>query len=225
MSAGFEGALVFVASFAVIGSGILELRKGPELQEIGVGLAITGTLAVVNLVLGMALVMIGRRTHSIVLVANGKHVLTDVYTTGAAIIGLVLVLMTGKEVLDAWAAILIGFCIMAGGFSLLRSAVAGLMDRMPKDLNRQLDQAIEQCRPGSIIKEIHEKRARLLSDEIWLEMHVLVDGSIPVAEAHNAVTEFEQSLDQAVPDHRVRVISHIEPIEHDRAHPSGHQPH
>jgi len=225
LSAGFEGALVFVASFAVIGSGILELRKGPELQEIGVGLAITGTLAVVNLVLGMALVMIGRRTHSIVLVANGKHVLTDVYTTGAAIIGLVLVLMTGKEVLDAWAAILIGFCIMAGGFSLLRSAVAGLMDRMPKDLNRQLDQAIEQCRPGSIIKEIHEKRARLLSDEIWLEMHVLVDGSIPVAEAHNAVTEFEQSLDQAVPDHRVRVISHVEPIEHDRAHPSGHQPH
>ncbi len=221
-SAGFEGALVFVASFAVIGSGVLALRNGPDLQDVGIGLAITGALAVINLALGMTLVLIGRRTHSLVLVANGKHVLTDVYTTAAAIIGLVLVLLTGKEILDAWAAIIIGFFIMAGGFSLLRSAVAGLMDRMPKDLSRQLDRNIEQCLPDSIIKDIHEKRARLLSDEIWLEMHVLVDGSIPVAEAHDAVTEFEKSLDQAMPDFRLHVVSHIEPVEHDRAHPDGH---
>ncbi len=221
-SAGFEGALVFVASFAVIGSGILELRRGTGLQDIGVGLAITAVLAIVNLALGVTLVAIGRRTHSIVLIANGKHVLTDVYTTAAAIIGLVLVLATGKEILDALAAIVIGFFIMAGGFSLLRSAVAGLMDRMPKELNRQLDDAIKQSRSGSIIKDIHETRARLISDEIWLEMHVLVDGSIPVTEAHDAVTEFERALEQAMSGHRLHVVSHIEPVEHEGAHPEGH---
>ena len=121
-SAGFEGALVFVASFAVIGSGLYELWRGPEVEKIGLGLAITICLAVINLALGITLVTVGRRNSSIVLVANGKHVLTDVYTTAAAIVGLALVLLTGRDILDPLSAILIGFLIMAGGFSLLRSA-------------------------------------------------------------------------------------------------------
>lgn len=221
-SAGFEGALVFVASFAVIGSGLYELRKGPDLQDIGVGLAITCVLAVVNLVLGLTLVMVGRKSNSIVLIANGKHVLTDVYTTAAAIVGLVLVLATGKEILDPISAIAIGFLIMAGGFSLLRSAVAGLMDRMPADLKLQLEAAVEQCREGSIIKDIHEMRPRLVNDEIWLELHVLVDGRIPVTEAHDAVTQFELALDRALSKHRLHINSHIEPVEHNHAHPKGH---
>ena len=96
-SAGFEGALVFVASFAVIGSGLYELQQGPDCEAIGVGLAITCVLAVINLALGVTLVTVGRQHNSIVLVANGKHVLTDVYTTAAAIVGLVLVLATGQR--------------------------------------------------------------------------------------------------------------------------------
>ncbi len=222
-SAGFEGALVFVASFAVIGSGIYELRQGPDLQDISIGLAITCGLAVVNLALGMSLVMVGRRSNSIVLIANGKHVLTDVYTTGAAIVGLTLVLATGKEILDPLSAIAIGFLIMAGGFSLLRSAVAGLMDRMPAELKSQLEAAIAECRTGSIILDIHEMRPRLVNDEIWLELHVLVDGDIPVTEAHDAVTQFELCLDQIMSGHRMHITSHIEPVEHNHAHPQGHE--
>ena len=222
-SAGFEGALVFVASFAVIGSGLYELWRGPEVEKIGLGLAITIFLAVINLALGMTLVTVGRRNSSIVLVANGKHVLTDVYTTAAAIVGLVLVLLTGRDILDPLAAILIGFLIMAGGVSLLRSAVAGLMDRMPAELSHELDEAVESCRAGSIIKDVHEMCARLVNDEIWLEMHVLVDGSIPVTRAHDAVTRFEKELDRSMSRHRLRISSHIEPVEHNRAHPEGHQ--
>lgn len=221
-SAGFEGALVFVASFAVIGSGLYELSKGPDLQDIGVGLAITCALAVVNLILGVTLVKVGRKSNSIVLIANGKHVLTDVYTTAAAIVGLILVLATGKEILDPISAIAIGFLIMAGGFSLLRSAVAGLMDRMPVDLKRQLEVAVEECRADSIIKDIHEIRPRLVNDEIWLELHVLVDGRIPVTEAHAAVTRFELALDRTMSGHRLHISSHIEPAEHNHAHPDGH---
>ena len=172
--------------------------RGPEVEKIGLGLAITICLAVINLALGITLVTVGRRNSSIVLVANGKHVLTDVYTTAAAIVGLVLVLLTGREILDPLSAIVIGFLIMAGGFSLLRSAIAGLMDRMPAELSHELDAAVESCRAGSIIKDVHEMRARLVNDEIWLEMHVLVDGSIPVTEAHDAVTRFEKELDRSM---------------------------
>ena len=66
-------------------------------------------------------------------------------------------------------------------------------------------------------------RARLVNDEIWLEMHVLVDGSIPVTQAHDAVTRFEKELDRSMSSHRLRISSHIEPAEHNRAHPEGHQ--
>ncbi len=221
-SAGFEGALVFVASLAVIGSGVLGLWRGPEVKEIGVGIIITFALALINLALGTALVAIGKRNNSIVLEANGKHVLTDVYTTAAAIVGLILVLLTGRTILDPLAAIAIGFLIMAGGFSLLRSAVAGLMDRMPPDLNQELEEAVEACRAGSIIQDVHELRARSLNDEIWLEMHVLVQGGISVTEAHEAVTRFEQDLDRKLSRYRLRISSHIEPAEHNLAHPDGH---
>ena len=74
----------------------------------------------------------------------------------------------------------------------------------------------------SIIQDIHELRARLVNDEIWLEMHVLVKGDIPVTEAHDAVTHFELALDQAMASHRLRISSHIEPVEHHLAHPEGH---
>lgn len=222
LSAGFEGGLVFIASLAVMGSGLYAIWKGPDLREVGIGLAITAGLAVVNLLLGLALVTVGKRHHSIVLVANGQHVLTDVYTTAAALVGLSLVWITGRDILDPVAAILIGLLIMAGGFSLLRGAVAGLMDRMPVDLNAKLDAAMERCRAGSIIRDIHERRARLINDEIWLEMHVLVDGAISVTQAHDAVTRFERALDREMAGHRLRISSHIEPAEHLRAHPEGH---
>ncbi len=221
-SAGFEGALVFTASLAVIGSGIVELIRGPELHRIGVGLAITGVLALINLMLGFALIKTGRRHRSLVLIANGQHVLTDVYTTAAAIVGLVLVLLTGQQFLDPLAAILIGLLIMLGGYTLLRSAIAGLMDEINPALRIRIDEALSHGAEAALIGDFHEVCARQINDEIWLEMHVLVKGTTSVLEAHAAVTQFEDSLRQAFPDYRLRINSHIEPLDHERAHPKGH---
>jgi cation diffusion facilitator family transporter len=221
-SAGFEGGLVFIASLAVIGSGIVELIRGPELERLGVGLIITSALAVLNLLLGVALIAVGRQHQSLVLIANGKHVLTDVYTTAAAIVGLALVMLTGQEILDPLAAILIGGLIMLGGYQLIRSAIAGLMDEMEPDLKQRIDQSLAARAADSPIGDVHEVRARRVNDEIWLEMHVLVRGSTSVVDAHSAVTRFEEALRSDFPDFRLHVNSHIEPLDHARAHPKGH---
>jgi cation diffusion facilitator family transporter len=221
-SAGFEGALVFVASLGVIGSGIYGLWQGPDVRQIGIGLVITVVLAIINLALGVALVTVGRNKNSLVLIANGKHVLTDVYTTAAAIAGLVLVLLTDLPILDPIAAILIGVLIMVGGISILRSAISGLMDRIRPELRDELERAVAECREGGMIRDVHELRAREVDDEVWLQMHVLFDGKISVAEAHQAVTDFEKCLEQTLVDCRLRISSHIEPAEHDQAHPEGH---
>lgn len=221
-SAGFEGALVFVASLAVIGSGVVELIRGPELERLGIGLAIAVVLAILNMCLGYALISVGRKHQSLVLIANGKHVLTDVYTTAAAIVGLALVMLTGKEILDPLAAILIGGLIMLGGYHLIRSAIAGLMDEIDPDLKRRIDQALSEREDGSLIGDVHEVRARQVNDEIWLEMHVLVTGGTSVNAAHSAVTQFEEKLRQDFPEYHLRINSHIEPLDHARAHPTGH---
>jgi cation diffusion facilitator family transporter len=221
-SAGFEGGLVFIASLAVIASGVVELIRGPELQRLGVGLLLTSALALINLLLGIALIAVGRRHQSMVLIANGRHVLTDVYTTAAAIVGLGLVILTGREILDPLAAILIGGLIMLGGYNLIRSAVAGLMDEMDPEFKRRMDQALAKRAEDSPIGEIHEVRARQINDEIWLEMHVLMRGSTTILDAHAAVTQFENELRSDFPEYRLRINSHIEPLDHARDHPKGH---
>ncbi len=170
----------------------------------------------------MPLISVGRKHQSLVLIANGKHVLTDVYTTAAAIVGLGLVMLTGQEILDPLAAILIGGLIMLGGYHLIRSAVAGLMDEIDPGLRIRIDQALSEREDGSLIGDIHEVRARQVNDEIWLEMHVLVGGGTSVNDAHSAVTRFEEKLRQDFPEYRLRINSHIEPLDHARAHPAGH---
>ncbi|MCP4190114.1 MAG: cation transporter [Planctomycetaceae bacterium] len=214
-SAGFEGALILIAAVAVIAGGIQDLIKGPDVKHIGLGLALTASLAIINLALGITLVMIGKRQNSLVVKSNGIHVLTDVYTTAAAIVGLGLIMLTGYENLDPIAAILIGFLIMYNGFGMVRTAIAGLMDELDPTISKRLDQAVENAMRGSVVKDVHELKARRVDDQLWLQFHALVDGDTNILEAHSAITNFEQSLQSEFPDFKVNINSHLEPADHD----------
>jgi cation diffusion facilitator family transporter len=222
-SAGFEGALVFAAAVAVIYGGVRGLIHKPQLDNLGLGLAIAAGLAVVNLALGLTLVRIGRRHNALILVANGKHVLADVWTTAAAIVGVGLVMITKVEWLDPLAALLIGVLIMASGLSLVRSSIAGLMDEVDPDVSRRLVKGLQtQVEQGRIVG-FHQLRCRLVNDELWVDVHVLVPGEMPAGEAHRAVSQLEEAVHSLFPSQRVHVTSHIEPADHEAAHPGGHR--
>lgn len=214
-SAGFEGALILIASVAVIVGGIYELINGPQVDHVGVGLAITAALASINLALGISLITVGRRHNSLVVISNGKHVLTDVYTTAAAIVGLFLIMLTGYKPLDPIAAILIGFLIMYNGFQMVRAAVAGLMDELDHALSKRLELAVTKSMHGSMVNDVHDLKARRVDSQLWLQFHALVDGDASVIEAHTAITEFEQSVCKEFPEFEVHINSHIEPADHD----------
>lgn len=222
LSAGFEGALVFSAALAVIGCGIDGLIRGPRLQNLGVGLTISGGLAAINLVLGTALIRIGRRHNSLILVANGKHVLSDMWTTAAAIVGVGIVLLTGLTWLDPVTAIIMGGYIMASGYGLIRKSLAGLMDELEPALAQRILACLEEQVARGVVVEFHQTRCRRVNDEIWLDVHLLVPGDLALAEAHRRATDVEQALEAALPDDRVRVNSHVEPADHETAHPGGH---
>jgi cation diffusion facilitator family transporter len=221
-SAGFEGGLVLAASAAVIWTGVAGLLRGPELERLGVGLGIATGLALINLGLGVALIRVGRKHNALIVVANGRHVLTDVWTTAAAILGVGLVMLTGETWLDPVAALVLGVLIMVSGASLVRQSFRGLMDRVDPALSRQLIEGLQQAVRERLIEDFHQLRCRRLNDEIWIDVHLLVPGELTTVAAHAAVTRVEESIRGRFPADRVHMTSHIEPAAHEVGHPDGH---
>ena len=222
LSAGFEGGLVLAASVAVMYSGIDAFLHERELRNLGVGLIISGVLALVNLVLGVSLVLIGKSHGSIILTANGRHVLSDMWTTLAAIVGLGLVLLTGQRWFDPAAAIVIGLVILSSGVRIIRESIRGLMDEAPADVSGRLVQVLDAAVGDGLICAYHQLRFRRVNDELWVEAHVLVPGELSVSEAHHQVDRVEDAIRARFATEAVRITSHIEPADHESAHPSGH---
>jgi cation diffusion facilitator family transporter len=145
-SAGAEGALIAVAALAILWEAVAELVRGPELRRLDVGIAASAALAAANWGLGLYLVRTGRRHGSEALVADGHHVLTDVFTTVGVVCGLALVWWTGYAVLDPLIAIGVAMWILRTGYRLARSAVGGLMDEADDALLGPICEALEKER-------------------------------------------------------------------------------
>ncbi len=221
-SAGFEGALVAATALLVLWSGGRGLLFGVEVTNLAFGLAVSGGLAVINLVLGTALVRIGRRHNALVLVANGKHVLSDVLTTLAAIVGVGLVMLTGHTFFDPLAALVIGVLILVSGLRLLREAIGGLMDEVDPQVIDQLAAELQRHKDAGHIADFHQLRCRHMNDQLWVDLHVLIPGNVSTREAHVRVTRLEEALHALPLPDDLHVISHIEPADHAAAHPEGH---
>lgn len=223
ISIGFEGMLVFAAAVAVMYSGVTGLLHGPQLRHLAPGMAIAAALAAINLTLGWALLRIGRRHRSNVVIANGKHVLTDVWTTAAAIIGLGLVMLTGIQWLDPIAALLIGGYILVSGASLVRKSVAGLMDELDPVLSARIIEQLKAATRDGVIHGYHKLRCRQLDNDIWVDVHLQVDGDLRMIEAHERATQVEAAILAIFPLEQVLITTHLEPDDHEATHPDGHE--
>lgn len=221
-SAGFEGALVFATSIAVVWNGINSFADSAPLQHLGVGLWIAGGLAAFNLVLGLALIRIGRRHNTLILVANGQHVLSDMWTSVAAIAGVGLVMFTGVRWLDPLAAIVIGVLIMVNGLRLVQQSYAGLMDQVTPELTERISGVLQEHVTDGRISGYHQLRCRQVDNVLWIDAHLLVPAETRVDDAHERATALETDLEQRLAGFDVRVTSHVEPADHAAAHPDGH---
>jgi cation diffusion facilitator family transporter len=175
-SAGVEGALIAVAALVIVYHATLDLVRGPQLQRLDVGLALSAALALANLVLGAYLVRTGRRTHSEAVVADGHHVLTDVVTTAGVIAGLGAVWLSGWPRLDPLVAIAVALSILRTGWRLVRGAVGGLMDEADVALLGPICDALERER-----------------DPAWIDVHGLRSfrsGAVQHTDLHLAVPRY-----------------------------------
>lgn len=222
-SAGFEGALVCAAGVAIIVGGVHGLITGAKPHDLAFGLGIASVLAVINLVLGLTLVRIGRRHNAFVLVANGKHVLSDMLTTAAAIAGVGLVMITDIAWLDPITALGIGGFILYTGAGIVREAVGGLMDRVEPEVVASLETEMQRHRENGQIAGFHQLRCRKVNDELWVDVHLLLPGDMTMHDAHARATRLERSLRELPLPEKLRITSHIEPADHEAAHPGGHR--
>lgn len=210
-SAGFEGALIIIAAGYIFYEAVYAILFGPELERLGVGMAMTASVMVINGLLGLYLIRIGKKSHSIILTANGKHVLTDSWTSAGVLIGLMLSALTGWLYWDAICAILVAINITVSGFRLVHKSVAGLMDVADPEVQQTLTAVMdEEARNRGI--DYHHLRHRNLGHAYAVDVHLLFPDDMSIRDAHRIATEVEDKLAGAL-DPVAEVTSHLEPID------------
>ena len=220
-SAGFEGAMIGVAAVTIIVAAIRKWLAGLPLQNLGAGTLVVLTAALVNALLGLYLVHVGKKHNSIILEANGKHVLTDSWTSFGVVAGLCLVLLTGWKPFDPLFAIAVALNILWSGAKLLGRSVGGLMDYTDPGVGQTLQERLDRlCRELGV--QYHGVRFRSTGYKIQVELHVLFPFNTPLGEAHRLATAVEERLpsELGLP---AEVITHLEALEdHQAVHRATH---
>jgi len=210
-SAGFEGAMIVLAAIVIIYAAIHKWLAGLRLEHLGTGTLFLLAAAGVNLALGLYLVRTGRRTHSLILEADGKHVLTDSWTSFGVVGGLCLVLVTGWKPLDPLVAIAVALNIVWSGGHLIWRSATGLLDYSDPEIGRKLRQRLDElCHELGV--QYHGVRFRTTGNRLLVEVHLLFGHETPVGDAHRIATQIEERLPDGlgVP---AEVITHLESLE------------
>lgn len=209
-SAGVEGLLIAVAGGGTAWVAVNRLVHPTDLKALGLGAALALAASAINLAVGLLLVRVGRTHHSIVLEADGRHLLADVWTSVAVVAGLFVYWLTGVTLLDPILAILVGGNIVLTGLRLMRRSFDGLMDHaLSADLQDKLRSAIRaHIPPGTAF---HALRTRQAGARKFADFHLLVPGAMSVRDGHDLAEKVEAALRTVVPG--VEVTTHIEPIE------------
>lgn len=183
-SAGVEGILIIVAAIAICFEATKDLIAGPHLKSIDVGAWIIGTAGAINLALGAFLISTGRKTRSLSLVADGKHVLTDSYTSMGVLVGLILVQVTDIVILDPIFAIAVAINIVVTGYSLISQSVGGLMNVTDPDTLERTVGALNRIRNSEML-DVHRLRAWRAGEWRFIDFHLTMPRDYTLERAHD----------------------------------------
>jgi len=207
-SAVLEGVLIFVASLAILREAYGAVLHPHALQAPALGLAISAVATALNGGWSWLLIKTGRKQRSPALVADGKHLLTDVFTSGGVIVGVLLVALTGWEILDPILAALVALNILWSGWTLIKESVGGLMDTaLPADEVKAIEATITSNMAGAL--EAHDLRSRHAGRMTFIDFHLVVDGAMTVDASHAICDRIETALKADHPDALISI--HVEP--------------
>lgn len=208
-SAGFEGGLIALAGLIILYHSAPRILGDHEVRELSAGMFLTLATSVLNGGLGWYLVRNGRRFQSEALIADGKHVLTDVYSSLAVVVGLIAVQLTGWRVLDPIVAVLMAVWILWSGGRILSSSFDRLMDRVrPETLQHAIDALRSERRPPMILP--HRLRIRESGLRLEVDFHLIAPRYFTIEELARFETELYRDLSQRV-DRPLDLLVHFDP--------------
>lgn len=208
VSAAFEGGLIALAGLLILYEAGQRLILGGELDRLGTGALVTAGAAGANALLGFWLVRVGRRTSSLALEADGRHVLSDVWTSALGLAALGLVAWTGRSWIDPIFALIAAVNLLWTGGRLLRAAVSGILDVAdPADL-AAVDEALRALESPEL-RGWGQLRSRHQGHLHQVDLTIYVPGELSVAEAHALADRVELAIQAALG--QAEVLCHVEP--------------
>ncbi len=214
-SAGVEGLMIFAAAGVILVSAVQRFLHPVELESLGLGVAVSAVATVVNGLVGLRLIRAGRRHRSAALSADGKHLMTDVWTSVGVLVGVLAVLVSNWQWLDPLVAAVVGVNILVTGGRLVAQAVRALLDQ---SIGEQDLAVIVEVLDGFRSNEVgfHGLQTRQSGRQRFISIHVLVPGNWSVRRGHDLVEQVEAKVCEALPDSTV--LTHLEPSEDPRAY-------
>lgn len=209
LSAGFEGSLILTAGLLIIGKSVYAFFIPTELTALGTGIIISGAAGLINFIMGMYLQHTGKKHQSITLIADGKHLATDAYTSAGLIIGLLLIYFSNIQWIDNVIAFIFGGLILREGVSLLRKSIAGVMDEADARLLAEAISTANACRTPHLI-DLHNFRIIQYGFDLHIDCHITVPFYYSLEEAHQHITQFEKNIQQHF-TRKTELFTHAEP--------------
>lgn len=183
VSAAVEGTLIFLAGLIVIYTSAENFIHPKKLEKLDYGIILVGITGVINFVVGYFAIKQGKKNNSLALLASGKHLQTDTWSTIGIIIGLSLIIFTGLTWLDSLVAIIFAFIILYTGYKIIRSSLAGIMDEIDEELLSGLVRLLNSNRHVNWI-DLHNLRVIKYGGQLHVDCHMTVPWYLNVHQAH-----------------------------------------
>ncbi len=186
ISAAVEGTLITVAGFIIIYEAIINLLNPHTIQKLDYGIMLVSITALINYIAGAVCIKTGTKNNSLALIASGKHLQSDTWSTLGIIAGLLLILFTKISWMDSTVAIIFALIIIFTGYKIVRSSIAGIMDEADEALLKKLVATLNTHRKENWI-DLHNLRIIKYGATIHLDCHLTVPWYLNVHEAHNEI--------------------------------------
>jgi cation diffusion facilitator family transporter len=208
ISASVEGAMIVIAGALIAGKSIYDFFHPHPLQKLDLGIVLIVISGIVNFIVGFSIARRGKKTHSMTMVAGGKHLQSDAWSTVGIVAGLVLIRFTGWTWIDNATALIFGGIIMYSGYRIVRKSISGIMDEADMELLGQIIEVLNENRHPNWI-DIHNMRVIRYGPSLHIDCHVTVPYYLDVRQAHSEIEMIDQLINSRF-ENRVEFFIHTD---------------
>lgn len=206
---GFEGALIVFAAVNIIYKSIIAFIYPQVIENLDSGIWLSIIAGFMNFGVGYVVIKQGKKLHSMTLEADGKHLLTDAYTSAGLVLGLIVIKLTDLVVLDSIISLILGFVILYNGYHLIRKSISGLMDEVDNELVSDIVNIFQKERKPEWI-DVHNLRAQKYGHDLHIDCHVTVPYYFDLVRAHDEIELIEKLIERNV-ENGIELFIHVDP--------------